>query len=288
MLQKEMRIAHKDWEEMKKSYDDSSDIGLYDDTVNAAWQCLGYMHPINKNDVKRLNSERGRYFPRIWRGVYDVSSYYYYNNINARKTYGGVYIGANVAASSIFDAMESLFRYVEPSKDNLSAFGHKIREALILACTEVESAWRSVLEANSSKKKTSYTTSDYFSLVEPLRLKKWSVSLKDYPDLGSYSPFLSWEKSNPTKSLPWYDAYNAVKHHREERFQMASLGNLIKAAAALHIMQSAQFGPEIYSRFFGNEKSPFSTVEHPVHDLSDVYVPDFVGGNEMIPGLYFK
>jgi len=54
---------------------------------------------------------------------YDISSYYRYNNINARKVYGGVYIGANVAATSIFDAVESLFRYVEPSKDNLSAFG---------------------------------------------------------------------------------------------------------------------------------------------------------------------
>lgn len=288
MRQKEMKIAHKAWEEMKKSYGDSSDIALYNDTVNAAWQCLGFMHPINKKEVKTLTGKLGHYFPRIWRGIYDVSSYYCYNNIKARKVYRGVYIGANVAATSIFDALESLFRYVEPSKDNLSAFGHKTREALILACTEVESAWRSVLEANSSKHKSSYTSSDYFSLVEPLRLKEWSVSLRDYPDLGSFSPFHSWDKSNPTKSLPWYDAYNAVKHHREEKFKVASVGNLINAAAALHIMQSAQFGPEIYDRFFGNEKSPFFTVDHPVHDLSDVYIPDFVDRSDMVPDLYFK
>jgi hypothetical protein len=287
-LEKEMKISRKNWEMTKQYYDDSSDVGIYNDTVNAAWQCLGFMYPINKKEVKILNGIAGHYFPRIWRGVYEVNSGYCYNSINAREVYDGVYIGANVAASSIFYAVESLFKYVEPSKDNVSTFGHKIRETLILACTEVESAWRSILEANSSIKKSSYATSDYFSLVEPLRLKEWSVSLRDYPDLGSFSPFLSWDKSHPTKSLSWYDAYNAVKHHREERFKMANLGNLINAAAALHIMQSAQFGPDIYDRFFGNEKSPFFTVEHPVHDLSDIYVPDFVGGNGMVPDLYFK
>jgi len=288
MPQKDMKITLDEWMETKKSYGESSDVGRYNDVVNAAWQCLGYMHPINKNNVKRLNAELGRYFPRIWRGVYDLGPYYCYNNIDARRIYSGVYIGANVAASSIFDAVEKLFLYVEPSKENLPAFGHKIREALILSCTEVESAWRSVLEANSAKKKASYTTNDYHRLVEPLCLKKWAVSLRDYPDLGNFSPFSSWDKSNPTKSLPWYDAYNAVKHHREERFKQASLESLINSAAALHIMQAAQWGPDIYDRFFGNEKSPFYTVSHPLHDLSDIYVPDFVGGNGMSPKSYFQ
>jgi hypothetical protein len=152
----------------------------------------------------------------------------------------------------------------------------------------VETAWRSILEANSSEKKKSYTTKDYFALWEPLRLKEWSVALKDYPDLGQFSPFCLWEQSCPTQSLPWYDAYNAVKHHREERFKSATLGNLIEAAASLHIMQCAQFGPEMYSRFLGNEKSPFYTVKHPIHDLSDIYVPDFISDSEMVGVKYFK
>lgn len=285
---KDMKITLDEWMEMKKSYGESSDIGNYNDVVNAAWQCLGIGNPINKNDVKHLNAELGRYFPRIWRGVYDPDSYYCYNSVDARRIYGGIYIGANVAASSIFDAVEELFLYVEPSKENLSAFGHKVREALILSCTEVESAWRSVLEANDSKKKASYTTSDYHRLVEPLYLKEWAVSLRNYPDLGSFSPFSSWDKSNPTKSLPWYDAYNAVKHHREEKFKQANLDSLINSAAALHIMMAAQWGPSIYDRFFGNEKSPFYTTIHPLHDLSDIYVPDFVDGNQMSPKSYFQ
>lgn len=287
IMGKNIKISLDRWEEMKKSYRDSADIDRYNDVVNAAWQCLGIRNPINKNDAKALKTELDRYFPRIWRGVYDPERFYRYNHIDARSTYGGVYVGANVAVSSIFDAVESLFLYVEPAKENLPTFGHKIRETLILACTEVESAWRSVLEANCNKKKASYSTNDYYRLVEPLRLKEWAVVLKDYPNLGDFSPFASWDETRPTKSLAWYDAYNAVKHHREERFQQASFETLINAAAALHIMQAAQFGPEIYDRFFGNERSPFFTSSHPAHDLSDLYAPELCSGKQMSPKLYF-
>src|ERR1700677_321783 len=121
-----------------------------------------------------------------------------------------------------------------------------------------------------------------------MRLKEWAVALKDYPGLGQFSPFDQWDQLKATKSLPWYNAYNAVKHHREERFNFASLGHLIDAAAALHILQSAQFGPEMYHRFFGNERSPFYTIKHPVHELSDMYVPDFVNNNDMSATRYFK
>jgi len=118
----------------------------------------------------------------------------------------------------------------------------------------------------------------------------WSlcVSKNGQPGLGQFSPFDQWDQLKATKSLPWYNAYNAVKHHREERFNFASLGHLIDAAAALHILQSAQFGPEMYHRFFGNERSPFYTIKHPVHELSDMYVPDFVNNNDMSATRYFK
>jgi len=288
MYEKVITITHQQWEEHKISYGNRSDIVLYNDTVNAAWQRVGFSDSIDRGSAKRIKLPIGHYFPRIWRGIYDISNSYRYNSVNSRKIYGNTYIGSNVAASSIFDTLELLFRYVEPASENRSAFGHKIREVLILTCTEVETAWRSVLEANSTEKKNSYTTRDYSTLLEPMRLKEWSVALKDYPDLGEFSPFYSWDRSRPTKSLSWYDTYNAVKHHREERFKLATLGNLIDAAASLHILQSAQFGPEMYHRFFGNERSPFYTVKHPVHDISDIYIPDFISDGEMKAAQYFK
>jgi len=285
--EKILSISHEEWKEHKLSYQGRSDILIYNDTVNAAWHKLGFRGGIDRASAKKTKLPLGHYFPRIWRGIYETDTYNSYNIVNARETYSTTYIGANVAASSIFEALELLFRYVEPSSENRSAFGHKIREVLILTCTEVETAWRSVLEANSTKKKNWYTTQDYSALLEPMRLKEWSVTLKDYPDFGLSSPFCSWDRLCPTKSLSWYDAYNAVKHHREERFKLATLGNLIDAAAALHIMQSAQFGPEMYNFLFGNQRSPFYTVKHPVYDLSEIYIPDFISDSPTNAVQYF-
>jgi hypothetical protein len=143
MYEKIGSITHEQWAEQKQSYinRDDGNLDLYDDTVNAAWQRLS-INTIDRASARKIKLLLGEYFPRIWRGVYDVHNHYYYNSINARKMYGGSFIGSNVAASNIFDAVESLFRFVEPTKENLSAYGHKIREALILTCTEVESAWK--------------------------------------------------------------------------------------------------------------------------------------------------
>ncbi len=286
LQQSSFKTTLEEWMKIKKSYHNPSHL-VDNDVINAAWQSLGSGNLFDKNAVKELKSEMGRYSPRIWRGIYDRGTFYCYKPIDARGTYGAAYVGANVAISSIFELIEDVFMHVAPARDNLSTFGHKIREALILACTEVESAWRSVLEANSSTRKASYSTNDYIRLVEPLRLREWSVVLKNYPELGKFSPFASWDDSKPTKSLIWYDSYNAAKHYREEKFQEANLGSLVNAAAALHVIQAAQFGPEMYDRFFGNERSPFFTSNHPSHDLSELYTPSLSEGAEISAKLFF-
>jgi len=284
LFSKRNRYLMSDWERIKPSYDTSSDVSCYNDVINAAWQCL-VMQTIIKKDTQISKHGRGKYFPRIWRGINDGLSSY--EGVDPGKTYGHVFVGATVAVLSILQSLESLFKYIEPAKGNLGTFSHKIRETLILVCTEVESALRSVLDANSSNGRERYTTADYFKLADPMRLKEWAVSLSNYPELGVYAPFSQWDEKSPTKSLPWYDCYNAVKHHREEQFQAASLDNLLNAAAALHILQSAQFGPYIYHSYSGSDRSPFSVVKSPEFDLSELYIPDFIGNTDMIPKLYF-
>ena len=115
MYEEVITITHQQWEEHKVSYGDRSEITLYNDTVNAAWQRTAPTDSIDRASARKLNMQIGHYFPRMWRGVYNLP--YCYNCINARQIFGSAYIGANVAASSIFDAVESLFRYVEPEKE---------------------------------------------------------------------------------------------------------------------------------------------------------------------------
>ena len=278
-------ISLDQWANIRTAYSDQPNFRNYPDVVNAAWQCLG-PRGLDRDSVKAMRIPVGSFHPRIWRGIFELDTAHCYSPVDPRSAYGGSYVGSNVAISSIFDSIEGLFLYLEPANENLPAFGHRIREMLILACTEVESAWRSVLEVNG-KNQDRYTTKDYCHLIEPLRLKDWTLTLTNYPDLGTFSPFSTWSESSPTSSLPWYDGYNAVKHHREGNFKHATLGSLINAAAALHVMQAAQFGPEIYDRFFGTEESPFYTTKHPVHDFSELYAPDFIAEERMSPTPYW-
>jgi hypothetical protein len=98
----------------------------------------------------------------------------------------------------VFEHLEEVFRYIEPVSENLVAHGNKIREMLILACTDVEANWRAVLDNNVETPKVRYTTLDYIKVKEPLRLAEWEVYLYDYPDLGPIQPFKNWLESDPS------------------------------------------------------------------------------------------
>lgn len=277
-----------EWDEQRKQYEiRENNFNIYEDIVNAAWHYIGYTNPLDRNSVKKSKFKLGTFYRRIWRGIFDKTSLKTYNPINP-SYYGNIYNQSIVAASSLFDYLIEIFRNIEPNHDNLPAFGHKNRELLILACTEIEAGWRGVLDNNIKDKKKKYTTIDYFKLNKPLQLSKWSVSLNDYPNLGIFRPFDSWNEESPTTSLRWYDAYNKVKHDREHEFKQASLLNLLNAMAALHIIQVAQWGPEIYSRWHGNQFSPFSISDYPIYNHYELYIPNINENDQFIYDLYFS
>lgn len=153
------------------------------------------------------------------------------------------WLSVNVAASHLFAELEEIFRVVEPAPRNAHAFGHRLRHVLVLACTEIEACWKGILRANGYKKER-LNTSDYVKLKAPMGLEHWGATLESYQEFGEWKPFADWDPCRPTQSLGWYDAYNAVKHDREEKLDLATLGNVLSACAALTIMVHAQFGRE--------------------------------------------
>lgn len=94
----------------------------------------------------------------------------------------------------------------------------------MLACTEVESAWKGVLVANeySSLKNDRFSTNDYCRLNTALKLDEWELGLTMFSSYGTIAPFRGWEASRPTQSLPWYEAYNETKHDRETSLHRAN------------------------------------------------------------------
>lgn len=179
----------------------------------------------------------GNFHPRMWRGEMP--------NLAPDELAGSasIYSRSVVSAKLIVDRLFELFSYIEPSKTNLDAFGHKPRELLLLACMEVESSWKGVLKANQYLN-SHLNTNDYVKLLGPMRLADFEVEFVMYPDLPAVTPFGSWKPSNPTTSISWYDAYNKTKHDRESNFGRATLISAIQAVSAVAVMLCAQFGPQ--------------------------------------------
>lgn len=221
----------------------------------------------------------GEFHPRMWRGP----------ATHAQDDYNELWAGSYSAVSTLVRRMREVFYVVEPNDFNEAAYGHEIRHLLILAATEVETAWRAILRANGYPGNIDrLTTNDYVKLHTPMRLAEWQVQLIGYPRFGEIAPFGAWDVSKPTQSLSWYDAYNSAKHDRENNFQQATLKHAIYAVAAAYIMTLAQFGIFDMRQQYGLDE--FHQVRKPRFPRRDWYVPPFVNGDPdapWIPRPYF-
>lgn len=209
----------------------------------------------------------GSFYPRINKGNIEFDDIVF-NNPN--------FIDEIRAFINICDNANTIFNFIEPSRINMNSYGHKPRELLIAACTEVEYLLLQFLKDNKYPvpEKERYTTTHYFCANEIFKLKDYSVQLKFFPGLGFFSPFKDWAKSNPTKSLPWYDAYNSVKHDRGGNFLSASLESAINAIAAIHILLVAQYGQRIFQTPFGSPfESLFYTENVPTFEDEELLCP---------------
>lgn len=146
-----------------------------------------------------------------------------------------------MVARGLFARLEEVFQFVEPSEANFGSYGHEMRNLLILACTEVESALKAVLVANdvAPARGQKYSLVDYERLRAPMRLSEWKMSFHSFPELTPVTPFANWTSSlAPT----WWSDYNKVKHNREGELGRATLGAVLGAMAGVYAVIAAQFG----------------------------------------------
>lgn len=145
-------------------------------------------------------------------------------------------------ARTLLRQLERICQTVQPGRSTFVAFGHDIRNLLILASTEVETHWRGILVANGARRRR-FSTNDYVLLADVLGLRDFAVRFPAFPAIEPIRPFAGWGLGdNPTNDLPWYAAYNAVKHNREGEFEQANLINAFTALSACAVLLSAQYG----------------------------------------------
>lgn len=250
--------------------------------------------------VLQAKNEPGEYFSRIYRPLLNFNKLSLLSTEKIEKLIqheSGKYeffiprndeiIIASINQLTILtDELNSIFKTLHPAKENYKSYGHNLRNLLILACTEVEAQLKGIIKSNSQNNKNIYNTKDYFKLKEILKLDQYSVGFNYYPSINLCSPFKNWKEDSPTKSLRWYDSYNAVKHDREGSFHRANLIDTINAVSALAILIIAQYGMKTsyWNERIGNY---YNFHDVPVWNLLDYYLPPFKNTSWRIKPLNF-
>lgn len=227
-------------------------------------------------DIEYLVNEVGHTTEGVWR----PALYFQDDTYNGLKVNKHEQRSCEQALRILVEKLDDILLYIEPDGSGLNAYGHKTRELLILACTEVENQWKALIKKSSLTSPSNgrmYTTQDYVKLCGKAYLNEYQVKLRNYNSVLPIIPFGSWSVANPTQSLDWYDAYNKTKHDRDVSFNTATLNKVISAVAANFIMYCVRFSPV---NILHDTKVLSSIVNHTFEielinsDIKSFYVPE--------------
>jgi hypothetical protein len=189
--------------------------------------------------IQNLDREVGHVVDGVWRpGLFWADQIFQSLRTDARERRA-----AEQTLHLLVESLNTLFLFIEPEGVGLETYGPKTRELLILACTEAEDGWTRFLHRAGRLSGTRFTTNDYVALAGPLHLDEFEVGLIPYANVPAICPYIGWDPSRPTQSLPWYDAYNKTKHDRTANLAQATLQRCIEAVAANVVLYCVRFSP---------------------------------------------
>jgi len=121
-----------------------------------------------------------------------------------------------------------------------------------------------------------------------MKLAEYKVVLPWYPWLAPIEPFKNWVPVPKGKKqvLPWYDAYNEIKHDRERNFSQAKLIHALHALAGCFVILCAQYGWDFARRGEAAQDVFFQLIGKPTWHPSEIYVP--TGGSNTARFYQFK
>ena len=153
-------------------------------------------------------------------------------------------------AHLIIRDLYELFNYVEPSDENINVYSHRLYELLLRTATEIESNFKGILSSNGYPIASNMNIkNDYYKVDKASILHDYKVIFNRWKTYHEFRPFEAWNNGTYV-TLPWYQAYNEVKHNRYNEFSKANLGNVINAIAGLLCVLHAQLGNEMGNACF--------------------------------------
>jgi hypothetical protein len=229
--------------------------------------------------VEYATLDAGEYHPRMFRSIYPQGQGYPSPEETGETPFGEFLLSVE-QESILCDDLSSICRVVHPSPANKSAFGSAIRNLLMATCTEIESQFKGIMTANRypTPPHDRWSTKDYVRVCAPMKLDEYKVRPLRYRASPPITPFIGWNAGQPTKSLPWYDAYNATKHDRQGNLNRATLEHAIAAVAALNVLLLAQYGLQSLMRYPA-AFAFFSVESLPLWEARDCSYPPLRGGS---------
>lgn len=138
------------------------------------------------------------------------------------------------------EEVKDYFRFVEPADENLGAFSLKGAELLVRLSVEVEASLKGILRSNGYGNGSRLTMKQYRYVEESHYLSSYRVQIPLWTgDRSVRRPFEAWSRERG--KLPWYGAYNSIKHDRTALREHATLANVIDAWTGLAALLAAQF-----------------------------------------------
>ena len=126
--------------------------------------------------------------------------------------------------------------YVELAKENFSTYSVEYAHQLLAVGSELDTFFKIYCGFNLNDRKnigdyTRYIISDYPQITAQV--------VEIYNTEITLTPYEEWSQWNTHSGnlLSWWDAYNLIKHNRQENITKASMGNVVTALAALNIIE---------------------------------------------------
>lgn len=127
--------------------------------------------------------------------------------------------------------METL-NYVEFDSQNFNTYSNKFAKILLQIGSEMDNVLRNICE---SQGRTNIT--DYANYILGKYPHIVSQTVRTSSNTIILQPYKGWNVSQPSKSLEFWEKYNAIKHDRIQNYQKASLEAVANGMAALFIIE---------------------------------------------------
>ena len=126
--------------------------------------------------------------------------------------------------------------YVELAEENFSTYSVEYAHQLLAVGSELDTFFKIYcgFDLNDRKKIVDYTR---YIMSEYPEITTQCVGIYNTEiTLTPYEKWIQWSNQSGNL-LSWWDAYNLIKHNRQENITKASMGNVITSLAALNIIE---------------------------------------------------